>query len=137
MSGNVSVAGDKSIVCIHTDAATHPHGHYSQATVYQGIVYVSGLLGNSKEEHRTQDRDIVTQAANCLDDLEAILAEADSNISRVLKLMIYVSDISRWPEVNALCAERFGEHRPARAVVPTSIMRYESLIEIDAIAAQP
>jgi 2-iminobutanoate/2-iminopropanoate deaminase len=136
MNGTASVAGDKDIVCVHTDLATHPHGHYSQATVYQGTVYVSGLLGNSREEHVHADRDIVTQAANCIDDLEAILAAAGSRIDRVLKLMIYVSDISRWPEVNALCAERFGDHKPARAVVPTSIMRYNSVIEIDAVAAQ-
>jgi enamine deaminase RidA (YjgF/YER057c/UK114 family) len=53
----------------------------------------------------------------------------------VLKLGVFVADVAEWPRVNAVCAGRFGDHRPARIVVPCGPMRYGSRIEIDAIAA--
>lgn len=120
---------------IHSDGATEPHGHYVQAIEHQGTVFVSGLLGNSRDEHRAVDRDIETQASHCLDQLEAILAAAGSRLDHVLKLNLFVAAIEQWPRVDALCARRFGDHRPARIVVPCGQMRYGSAIEIDAVAA--
>ena len=118
---------------IHTAAATPPHGHYVQAIEHGGTIYVSGLLGNTSEQ--ASERDIAVQAAHCLDQLEAILREAGSSLERVLKLGVFVSDVAEWPRVNAVCAERFGTHRPARIVVPCGPMRLGSRIEIDAVAA--
>ncbi len=118
---------------VHTDGAVQPHGHYAQAIVHGGTVYVSGLLGNRSDADA--GRDMAAQAAHCLDELSAILEAAGSGLDLVLKLGVFVSDVGEWPAVNALCAERFGTHRPARIVVPCGPMRFGSLIEIDAIAA--
>ncbi len=118
---------------IHTDIAVSPHGHYVQAIEHGGTIYVSGLLGNARDEDT--GRSIESQAQHCLDQLEAILLAAGSSLSRVLKLGVFVSDVSEWPKVNAVCVERFGGHRPARIVVPCGPMRFGSLIEVDAIAA--
>jgi 2-iminobutanoate/2-iminopropanoate deaminase len=118
---------------VHTDSAVTPHGHYAQAMVHGGTVYVSGLLGNRSDADA--GRDMAAQAAHCLDELSAILEAAGSGLDLVLKLGVFVSDVGEWPAVNALCAERFGDHRPARIVVPCGPMRFGSLIEIDAIAA--
>jgi 2-iminobutanoate/2-iminopropanoate deaminase len=60
---------------------------------------------------------------------------AGSSLDHVLKLGVFVADVAEWPRVNAVCAGRFGDHRPARIVVPCGPMRYGSRIEIDAIAA--
>lgn len=118
---------------IQAAGTTAPHGHYAQAIEHGGTIYVSGLLGNTSE--KTADTDIAEQAAHCLDQLEAILAAAGSSLTRVLKLGVFVSDVAEWPRVNAVCAERFGAHRPARIVVPCGPLRLGSRIEIDAIAA--
>lgn len=118
---------------IHAPAAIQPHGHYVQAIEHAGTIYVSGLLGNASEVDN--GRDIEAQAANCLDQLEAILEAGGSSLNRVLKLGVFVADVSEWPRVNAVCAARFGDHRPARIVVPCGQMRFGSRIEIDAIAA--
>lgn len=118
---------------IHAADATAPHGHYVQAIEHGGTIYVSGLLGNAAGE--AQNRSIEEQAAHCLDQLEAILLAAGSSLARVLKLGVFVTDVAEWPRVNAVCAERFGSHRPARIVVPCGPMRLGSRIEIDAIAA--
>ena len=65
----------------------------------------------------------------------AILTAAGSDMRRVLKATVYVSDISLWPRVNAVYAEVFGEHRPARAVVPTRELHFGYQVEIEVIAA--
>lgn len=118
---------------IYTADAIAPHGHYVQAVQHGGTIYVSGLLGNTAGQ--PPDREIEAQAAHCLDQLEAILRAAGSSLDRVLKLGVFVSDVADWPRVNMICADRFGEHRPARIVVPCGPLRLGSRIEIDAIAA--
>lgn len=118
---------------IQAPGTTAPYGHYAQAIEHGGTIYISGLLGNTAEQ--AEDRDIAAQAGHCLDQLEAILLAAGSSLARVLKLGVFVSDVAEWPRVNTVCAERFGEHRPARIVVPCGQMRFGSRIEIDAIAA--
>lgn len=75
------------------------------------------------------------QAVRVLATLNEILATAGSQMSRVVKLTVYVTDIAQWETVNRTCAQVFGDHRPARTVVPVKDLHYGCLIEIDAIAA--
>jgi enamine deaminase RidA (YjgF/YER057c/UK114 family) len=53
----------------------------------------------------------------------------------VLKATVYIADAAHWPAFNAVYAERFGAHRPARTVVPVAGLHYGYLVEMDAIAA--
>jgi len=53
----------------------------------------------------------------------------------VLKMTVYISDMDLWSAVNAVYAKVMGEHRPARAIVPTKELHHGFLIEIEAIAA--
>ena len=70
-----------------------------------------------------------------LNNLKAILHASGSDLARVLKVTIYVSDIELWGKVNEVYSRVFGEHRPARSVVPTKDLHFGFLIELDAIAA--
>ncbi len=120
---------------IQTHDAPAPAGHYSQATVHNGIVYVSGQLSI---DPRTGERllgSIDAQTRQVLDNISAILKASGSDLSRVLKMTVYVADIGSWDAVNRVYAEVMGDHRPARAVVPTSNLHYGFQIEIEAIAA--
>lgn len=120
---------------IQTPDAPAPAGHYSQATVHNGIVYVSGQLSI---DPRTGERllgSIDVQTRQVLDNISAILKASGSDLSRVLKMTVYVADIGSWDAVNRVYAEVMGDHRPARAVVPTSNLHYGFQIEIEAIAA--
>jgi enamine deaminase RidA (YjgF/YER057c/UK114 family) len=65
----------------------------------------------------------------------AILAVAGSGLDQVLKATVYISDISHWPAFNAIYAEKLGDHKPARTVVPVAQLHYGYLVEMDAIAA--
>jgi 2-iminobutanoate/2-iminopropanoate deaminase len=75
------------------------------------------------------------QTERALMNLEAVLEAAGSGRDRVLRVTVYVSDISLWNRVNAVYAEFFGDHRPARTVVPTRDLHYGFFVEIDAVAA--
>jgi 2-iminobutanoate/2-iminopropanoate deaminase len=64
----------------------------------------------------------------------AIVRAAGSDLDRVIKTTVYVSDISLWDRVNSVYADFFGEHHPARAVVPTRALHFGFQIEIEVIA---
>jgi enamine deaminase RidA (YjgF/YER057c/UK114 family) len=112
-----------------------PSGHYSHAVVHGGLVYVSGVLGNARDYPPGQAPDLAAQARHCLSRTGEILAAAGSDLGHVLKLTVYVTDLAFRTEVDRLCAETFGPHRPSRTVVPCPALRFGSLIETDAIAA--
>ena len=120
---------------ILTPNAPTPAGHYSQAIVHNGVVYVAGQLPIDPVTGEKLHGSIEAQTERTLRNIEAILNAANSNLSRVLKMTVYVSDISQWPTVNATYARIMGDHKPARAIVPVKELHYGFLIEIDAIAA--
>ena len=123
------------IKTIHTSDAPTPAGHYSQATVYGGLIYVAGQLPIDAQTGEKKLGSIEEQTEQVLRNISEILKAADSDLSRVLRMTIYVADISLWSSVNRVYAELMGEHRPARAVVPVKELHHGFLIEIEAIAA--
>ena len=120
---------------ILTQNAPAPGGHYSQAVVHNGLVYVAGQLAIDPQTGERKLGSIEEQTEQVLRNVAAILEAAGSDLSRVLKMTVYVADIELWAAVNTVYARVMGEHRPARAVVPTKELHYGFLVEIDAIAA--
>ena len=120
---------------IFTPDAPTPAGHYSQATVHNGIVYVAGQLAIDPRTGERKLGSIEEQTEQALSNVSEILKAAGSDLSRVLKMTIYIADINLWGGVNAVYARVMGEHKPARAVVPTKELHYGFLIEIEAVAA--
>lgn len=119
---------------VSTQNAPKPAGHYSQAIVHNNIVYVSGQLPIDPKTGEKRLGSIEEQTEQALKNLSEILKAAGSNINQVIKTTVYVSDIELWGRVNAVYARFFGEHRPARAVVPTRNLHFGFQIEIEAIA---
>jgi 2-iminobutanoate/2-iminopropanoate deaminase len=117
-----------------TDAPT-PKGHYSQAVVHAGIVYVAGQLAADPKNPDAPAGDVGAQTRRIFDNIAHILHAADSGLDRVLQATIYLSDISAWGDVNQAFAEAFGEHRPARAVVPVGTLPRGLDVEITVTAA--
>jgi 2-iminobutanoate/2-iminopropanoate deaminase len=119
---------------ISTPKAPTPAGHYSQATLCNGVVYVSGQLPVDPTSGSKVFGSIEEQADQALRNLVAVLEEAGSDLDHVLKVTIYLADMALWDRVNAVYARFFGESRPARSVVPTKELHHGLLIEIDATA---
>lgn len=120
---------------IQTPNAPRPGGHYSQAVVHDGLVYVSGQLPINPQTRERSRGSMQDQTRLVLQNLAAILEAAGSRPDLVLKVTVYISDINLWDRVNEVYAEFFGDHRPARAIIPTRELHFGVLIELDAIAA--
>ncbi len=120
---------------ISTPGAPAPAGHYSQAVVHGGFVFVAGQLPINPADPSQAPGDIEQQTELALQNVAAILVAAGSAMHLVIQMTIYVADVSLWGRVNAVYANVMGEHRPARAVVPSGALRHGMLIEIQAIAA--
>lgn len=119
---------------IQTDSALKPVGHYSQAIKHAGLLYVSGQLPIDPESGGHVTGDIKTQARCVFDNLALILKQAGTDMSQVIKLVIYISDVTFWAQVNEVCAEYFVSHKPVRTIVPTRALHFGLNIEIDGIA---
>jgi 2-iminobutanoate/2-iminopropanoate deaminase len=120
---------------IQTPDAPAPGGHYSQAVVHNGLVFISGILPIMPDGLKLTDVTIRQQTEQVLANLDAILQASGSSREQVLKTTVFVSDINAWGEVNQVYAQFFGEHRPARSVVPCCPLHYGFGIELEAIAA--
>ncbi|MEP7271752.1 MAG: Rid family hydrolase, partial [Acidobacteriota bacterium] len=107
------------ILTVFTAEAPAPGGHYSQAIVHGGLVFVSGQLAIDAATGEKRTGPIEEQTQLVLENLERIVIAAGSDLSRILKTTIYISDIGLWGNVNAVYARFMGDNRPARSVVPT------------------
>ncbi|WP_345249177.1 Rid family detoxifying hydrolase [Nibrella saemangeumensis] len=121
---------------IETPNAPLPAGHYAQATVWNDLIFVSGQLPINPVTKEKMTGPIEEQTRQVLENVKAIVEAAGSDLSHVLKTTVYIADISLWDQVNATYAGFFGDHRPARAVVPTKELHFGFLIEIEAVAVR-
>jgi 2-iminobutanoate/2-iminopropanoate deaminase len=120
---------------ISTTNAPSPAGHYSQAVVHAGLVFVSGQLPVDPATRELFTGAIEEQTRRTLANVAAVLEAAGSDLQHILKATVYVSDIALWGKVDQVYAEVFGEHRPARAVVPTRDLHGGAEIEVECVAA--
>ena len=120
---------------VATPNAPAARGHYSQAVVHGGLVYVAGQLPIVPADPERRLEGFEAQARQVIDNVIAILEASGSSAGRVVKATVYIADVAHWPAFNAIYAERFGPHRPARTVVPVAQLHYGYLVEMDVIAA--
>jgi len=118
-----------------TDAPT-PAGHYSQATVHDGLLFVAGQIPVRADGTHQADAPFEDQARQALANLLAIVRAGGSAPERVLKVNVYIVGVEHWPAFNRVYAELFGDARPARAVIPVPELHHGYLIEVDAVAAR-
>ena len=120
---------------IETTKAAIPLGHYSQAVICSDLIFVSGILPIEPGEKPDSSRSFEEQVDCVLRNASEILQEAKSNLSKVVKVTVYVTDVDNWSEFDRIYAGRFGAHKPARAVAPVSSLHHGFNVEIDLIAA--
>jgi len=125
-----------SIETIATADAAAPGGHYSQATAWNGLLFVSGQLPVRPDGSHMADAPFEAQAAQVMANLLAIVRAGGSSPERILKVTVYVADIAHWPAFNRIYAEAMGEAKPARAVVPVPALNHGYLVEVEAVAAR-
>ena len=111
-----------------------PGGHYSHAVRAGGFVFVAGQLPVAPDGRKLNQEPFEAQARQVLANVDAALRSAGSSISKLVQVRVYITDIERWPEFNAIYAQWAGASRPARAVVPVPLLHYGFLVEVEATA---
>jgi 2-iminobutanoate/2-iminopropanoate deaminase len=124
----------RAIRTVATDGAPAPSGHYAQATVAGGLLFISGQLPFRPGGGALADASFEVQASQALANLLAILYAAGSAPELLARVTVYVVDIRHWAKFDAIFAEMVPPARPARAVVPVPELHHGFLIEIEAIA---
>ncbi|WMD21397.1 Rid family hydrolase [Achromobacter seleniivolatilans] len=123
---------------ISTPHATPPAGHYAQAVRANGFVFVSGQLGFLPPAEAGARPQLAlgasAQTEQAMRSVQAILEAAGASLSTVASVTVYIPNIGLWDEVNKVYERCFGEHRPARAIVPTGDLHYGALVEISVVA---
>lgn len=120
---------------IKTNKAPSAIGPYSQAVVANGMVFTSGqiaLKADGNDELLSQD--VIAQSKQVLQNLDEVLKESGSSMSKVIKTTIFLASMDDFTVVNDIYEEAFGTHKPARATVAVKTLPKNALVEIDAVA---
>ena len=104
------------LTTVHTTAAPAAIGPYSQAISCGGIAYLSGQLGIDPATGVIPD-DFAAQARQALANLKAIVEASGSKLDRVISVDVFLTDMMNFGAFNAIYAEFFPQHKPARAAI--------------------
>jgi len=123
---------------VRTEAAPAPvaGAPYSQGIVARGerMVFVSGQVPIDPATGALDGQDVATQTRRSLESIRAILHAAGAGMQDVVKATVFLTDMGDFAEMNAVYAEAFGGHAPARATVAVAALPMGAIVEIDAIA---
>ena len=120
---------------IFTKNAPGAIGYYSQAIVSNGLVYTAGQIPLDPQSGEVISDDFTEQTKQTLNNIESVLKASGTDLSKSVKLTVFITDLSNYPALNAVFKEQFdGVDPPARSVVEVSALPKDVLIEIDCIA---
>ncbi len=119
---------------INSDDAPEAIGPYSHASRSGNLLFTSGQIPVDPATGSLVDDEIETQAHQVFANLQAVLATAGLDLSRVVKTTVFLKDMAEFPQLNAVYAEHFGEHKPARSTVQVAGLPLGCRVEIEAVA---
>ena len=122
-----------SKVIIHTDKAPKAIGTYSQAVKVDRTVYLSGQIPLVPETMSIVDGDITAQITQVFENLKAVADAAGGDLSDIVKLNVFLTDLSSFPLVNEIMGHYFQEPYPARAAIGVAALPKNVGVEMDAI----
>ena len=117
-----------------TDKAAAAVGPYSQGIEGNNMIFTSGQLPVDMETGEVCTGDIQRETRLAIEGLKAVLAAGGANLSNVVKVTVFVTDIGDFSTINEVYAEYFTDHKPARSLVEVSKLPKGANIEIEAIA---
>ena len=118
---------------ISTSEAPSAIGTYSQAVEVNGTVYLSGQIPLDPATMELVDGGFEAQAHQVFKNLSAVTTAAGGSLADIVKLTIYLTDLSQFPSVNTVMAQYFEEPYPARAAIGISELPKGAEIEIEGI----
>ena len=118
---------------ISTATAPNPVGPYSQAIVAGGLVFTAGQVGLDPATGKVVDG-LDAQVTQALNNTRAVLTAAGVEVTDIVKVTFFLTDMSTFGAVNAIYERFLGSHRPARSTVGVAALPGGALFEVDAIA---
>jgi reactive intermediate/imine deaminase len=118
---------------IKTDKAPAAIGTYSQAVKVGNTVYLSGQIPIIPGSGDLAQGDMRAQIKRVFDNLAAVAEAAGGSLADVVKLNVFLPDLSHFPLVNEVMAEYFKEPYPARAAVGVAALPKGAAVEMDAV----
>lgn len=119
---------------VKTDKAPAAIGPYSQAMVAPPFVFVSGQIGLEPATGDLVGEDLESQASQALENLRQILTAAGSSMEQVTAVEVFLTDMGRFADFNAIYAKYFSARPPARAVIEVSALPKGACVEIKCTA---
>jgi reactive intermediate/imine deaminase len=126
-----------SKVIIRTEAAPAAIGTYSQAVKIGTTVYLSGQIPLQPSTMQMVSEDFAEQTHQVFKNLTAVCEAAGGNLNNMVKVNIFLTDLSQFATVNQIMSEYFAEPYPARAAVQVSALPRGAQIEIDGVMEVP
>ena len=118
---------------IHTDKAPKAIGTYSQAVKVGNTVYLSGQIPLVPETMEVVQGDMRAQVRRVFDNLQAVAEAAGGSLADVVKLNVFLTDLTHFPLVNEVMAEYFAQPYPARAAVQVAALPKGVPVEMDGV----
>ena len=118
---------------IHTDSAPAAIGTYSQAVKVNNTVYLSGQIPLDPQTMELASDEISDQVSQVFRNLAAVCAASGGDLSNIVKLNIFLTDLSHFPIVNEIMGQYFNEPYPARAAIGVRALPKGSQVEMDGI----
>ncbi|MEO8227175.1 MAG: RidA family protein [Gemmatimonadota bacterium] len=119
---------------VSTERAPKAIGPYSQATIDDNVVYTAGQIALDPASGEIVPGGITEQTQRVFANLDAILDAAGTDFAHVVKTTVFLTDMADFQAMNAVYAQAFGEHRPARSTVAVSGLPRGVNVEIEVIA---
>lgn len=119
---------------VTTDQAPAAIGPYSQGVLAGNWLFVSGQIGLDPGTGGFAGENLELQADQALRNLAAVLEAGGSDVSRVVAVDVYLTDMADFEPFNAIYSRFFGEHKPARALVEVSRLPKNARVEVKCVA---
>jgi 2-iminobutanoate/2-iminopropanoate deaminase len=119
---------------IQTSHAPEPVGPYNQAVLAGHLVFTAGQIAIDPVTGELEHGDIEVQTERVIQNIEAVLKAAGSNLSLVVKITVFLKDMNDFSRMNAVYAKYFQNQSPARSAVEVARLPKDVLVEMECIA---
>ncbi|MCE9680337.1 RidA family protein [Shewanella sp. AS1] len=120
-------------IIIATDKAPQAIGTYSQAVKVNGTVYLSGQIPLNPETMQLVSDEFEAQVVQVFDNLTAVCEAAGGSLKDIVKLNIFLTDLSHFATVNEIMGRYFTQPYPARAAIGVKQLPKDSQVEMDGV----
>jgi 2-iminobutanoate/2-iminopropanoate deaminase len=119
---------------VSTAGAPQAIGPYSQGVIANGFLFTAGQVALDPGKGELVPGGITEQTTRALENLRAILKEAGTDFSQVVKTTVFLVDMADFASMNEIYGRAFGQHRPARSTVAVAALPRGARVEIEVIA---